>query len=78
MKIDKKKRNIIISLVVIILIILSLVLLIHKSKVDKNAASIKAQKCSQYWKLNKNVVKTAKGNAKTSTVKSGANGVNSS
>ncbi|MBU3175336.1 hypothetical protein KPL47_03025 [Clostridium estertheticum] len=78
MKIDRKKRTIIISLLVIIVIILSLVLLLHKSKVDKDAASIKNKISADTEKLNKDAVKKSNpnstiDNSKTGVVKSGGN-----
>ncbi|MBU3101765.1 MULTISPECIES: hypothetical protein [Clostridium] len=77
MKIDRKKRNIIISLLVSIVLIVSLVLLLHKSKVDKDAASIKNKKSADI-ELNKDAVKKSKANStidnsKTGVVKSGEN-----
>ncbi|MPQ33216.1 hypothetical protein E4V42_17480 [Clostridium estertheticum] len=76
MKIDRKKRNIIISLLVIIVVIVSSVLLLHKSKVDKEAASIKNKTALDTGELKKDDVKksnpnSATDNSKTGKVKSG-------
>ncbi|MBX4268033.1 hypothetical protein [Clostridium estertheticum] len=76
MKIDRKKRNIIISLLVIIVVIISLVLLLHKSKVDKDATSIKSKSAADTEQLNKDAakksnVKSTADNSKTGVVKSG-------
>lgn len=86
MKIDRKKRNIIISLLVSIVLILSLVLLLHKSKVDKDAASIKEKSSASIKnksaadtaELNKDTAKKSNpnstiDNSKTGVVKSGEN-----
>ncbi|MBX4264031.1 hypothetical protein [Clostridium estertheticum] len=76
MKIDRKKRNIIISLLVIIVVIVSSVLLLHKSKVDKEAASIKNKSAADTGELKKDDVKKSNpnstiDNSKTGVVKSG-------
>ncbi|MBX4261023.1 hypothetical protein KTC96_16680 [Clostridium estertheticum] len=71
MKIDRKKRNITISLLVIIVVIVSLVLLLHKSKVDKEAASIKNKSAADTAELNKDSAKKSNPNSTTDNSKTG-------
>ncbi|MBU3158311.1 hypothetical protein KPL37_00800 [Clostridium frigoris] len=73
MKVSKKKRNIIILLLVIILMILSFVVLLHKSKIDKDAAIIKNKSAKDTGQLNKNPVKKSNGKSSISVEVPGKN-----
>ena len=74
MKINKKNRNILISLIVIILIILALFIGINKSKNAKIDADNKHKSAVKTGEVSKNAVKTTKDNSKAPSVKSSQNG----
>ncbi|MCB2357806.1 hypothetical protein [Clostridium estertheticum] len=69
--INRKKRITIISVFVIIALIVASVLLLHKSKVDKDATSIKSKSVADTEQLNKDAAKKSNPNSTTDKPKSG-------